>query len=291
MKVNKYSGLSIVPTKSLVNYLIILAFILIITGCKSSGNASDGPVSPSSVGSVEVTASELTDLDIATAIYTDQRTPSDFYTVDVPNSEYYTVVNLKSTDLLAIADRAGEAVYELGTDDFTEALRWSETAANYRPVYKQLVNSSETDWYFQFSRVDMDNPQFVELHRVLKLSAIDRTSVDLNNLNSYRGTIGLTVLTETNAKMIDEYFWTFSFDNNYGNAILGSRVTEADHEYTHTMTQAHLAAGASGECDTIEITRATYSIEKSTGDIFMVETPVKTIYASQNSGAIQICES
>lgn len=233
--------------------------------------------------------SDWSDLAIAKAIYTDQRVPGDFYQLDTPEDAYYTTYHLKNTDLVAPDDRRSIPVYELSTDDFSQALLWAETAAGYRPVYKQLVDATETNLYFQFTRVDMNNPQFVSRFRVFKSSTLDRSGTDRADPGSFQGTITRDSLTAELVKTIDEYLWTFSVANNYGTAVLYSGVQERSDDFVHTMVEARLEPAFGDECDTITVVAMTFSIQTTTGDIYREESRVRTVYAQRDQSGVDIC--
>jgi hypothetical protein len=229
------------------------------------------------------------DVAIAAAVYTDKRMPEDFYRNNLPNDDvFYTTVNLKNTDLVPISNRLGMASYELSTDDFSQAMEWSETAAGFRPTYKQLVETSQTELYFQFTRVDLDNPQFVDLFRVFKLSALDRSGIDLVNPNGYLGTITIPDVSSQQVKYIIEYLWTFTFSNNYGTAVLLSKITEYESEFVHTLVEARLQDLMSQSCNTIDIVEITYTVDKATGAIHKHELLIRSIFAEPS---FNICEA
>ena len=248
-------------------YLVFL--VLTLSACNSGGEASatNSDVEQQNLPLGIVISDD--DSAILQAVYFDIRTPEGFYTESYADSSvYYSISHVKNVELLPLANRSGVASYELSTDDFTEALEWSEQAANYQPVYKQLVDNRETDLYFEFTRVDLNNPQFVHLSRVFKKSALDRSATDLNQLDIYQGKIAIQMLSAERVKMLMEYFWTFSFSNNTGNAVLKSNTIETDISYIHTMEEAKLTIRSADQCDTVEIFETTYTVQKDTGDIW-----------------------
>lgn len=279
--------------------ILALSLVMALTACQQGGGDKNmsSQRQPISVTQQDASPDELastslsnwSDRDIAEAIYTDQRTPEDFYQLKVAGDAYYTTYQLKNTDLLAPADRDGMPVYELSTDDFSQALQWVETAAQNRPVYKQLVDSTETDLYFQFSRVDLTNPQFVDNYRVFKSSALDRSGVDITNPGAFQGTITKDPLSTALVKTIDEYLWTFSYANNYGTAVLQSTVTEYNNAFTHTIMEARLEPAFDGGCDTITVVTITNNVDKTTGNINRQEEPIRTLYAQRDQYGFQLC--
>lgn len=229
------------------------------------------------------------DQEIIEAVYLDQRTPAGFYQENLPKDAFYSISNVKNVELLPITERAGENAYELSAADFYEALDWSERAATQKPVYMQLVENSETELYYQFKRVSLDNPDFIHLSRVFKKTALDRSGVDITQPGSYLGKILLQNQPADKIKMIIEYLWIFTYSNNYGTAILESYINETDSEFIHTMEEAKLISGQAGVCDTIEILTNTYVIQKDTGSILRYQDKIREIYSKREGNEFVLC--
>ena len=257
-------------------YLLFLVLTLSACNSGSENSATSSDVEYQNLP-LSIVISD-NDSAILQAVYFDIRTPEGFYTESYADSSvYYSISHVKNVELLPLANRSGVASYELSTDDFTEALEWSEQAANYQPAYKQLVDNRETNLYFEFTRVDLNNPQFVHLSRVFKKSALDRSGTDLNQLDIYQGKIAIQMLSAERVKMLMEYFWTFSFSNNTGNAVLKSNTIETDISYIHTMEEAKLTIRSADQCDTVEIFETTYTVQKDTGDIWREQEMIREI--------------
>lgn len=257
----------------------ILIVALVITACGGGTPASD----------LQANSYKGSDYEIITKVYTDQRTPDGFYQESLPDT-WYTIRQLKNTDLLEGVVPSSTPVYELGTDDFTEALNWSETIALQQAVYEQLVDTTETDLYFQFTRFSPGTPDNTHYSRVFKSSSLDRSGYDLGNPGIYLGMITWQPLTAEQVKYVIEYLWTFTFNNNYGNAVLESYTEETDSEFIHTMTEARLTMDYADNCDTIQIFETQYSVQKTDGMIFQVEYLIREIYSERIGNDYQVCE-
>lgn len=257
----------------------ILIVALVITACGGGTPASD----------LQANSYKGSDYEIITKVYTDQRTPDGFYQESLPDT-WYTIRQLKNTDLLEGVVPSSTPVYELGTDDFTEALNWSETIALQQAVYEQLVDTTETDLYFQFTRFSPGTPDNTHYSRVFKSSSLDRSGYDLGNPGIYLGMITRQPLTAEQVKYVIEYLWTFTFNNNYGNAVLESYTEETDSEFIHTMTEARLTMDYADNCDTIQIFETQYSVQKTDGMIFQVEYLIREIYSERIGNDYQVCE-
>ena len=252
-------------------------FALLLSAC-SSGSDSNSEESAA-------INSTTADMEIAAALYFDQRTPDDFYKEDYQDDKFYLASHVKNIDLLPIVDRQGVTVFELTSDDFTEAMNWSEQSAVFQASYKQLVDNSETLLYRQFTRVDPAAPQFVYLNRVLKASVLDRNGVD----DDYKGRITLTNMTAADVKFIIEYLWTFTIDNNYGNAVLSSSLTETVDTFVYVMQQASLTSSFDDSCDAIEVYDVRYTVPKASGFIWKDEVLEREISAKRSGDFLEIC--
>lgn len=271
----KYINQPLVLQFSRLLELAILSLLL------SACGSAEAPVPTSS----SVNAGEINDLAIANAVYFDERTPDDFYHEELQDDAFYSISNVKNIDLLPIVNRGGLPAYELVSDDYVEAMGWSEQAAGHDVTYKQLVDNNETMLYQQFTRVDPASPEFIQLHRVIKASVLDRTGVD----DYYKGRITIADMTAAQVKLILEYLWTFTYDNNTGNAVLVSYTTETDDEFIHIMQQARLHMSYAESCDTIEVYDIRYTVEKASGFIWKNEVLTSVISAKRTGDRIEIC--
>ncbi len=253
-------------------------FILLLTAC-SGGSGSD------SEERAAITNASAVDMNIATALYYDQRTPEGFYKEAYQGDQFYLANHVKNIDLLPLADRQGVTVFELTSDDFIEAMDWSEQSATLQSTYKQMVANSETLLYHQFTRVDPATPQFVHLNRVLKASVLDRNGVT----DTYRGRITLASMNADDVKLIIEYLWTFTINNNYGTAVISSAINETVNDFEYVMQQARLNSHFDGSCDTIDIYDVRYTVSKASGFILKNETLQREISAKRTGNFLEIC--
>ena len=227
---------------------------------------------------------------VMAAIYSDQRTPDGFYQESLPDADQYTIHHVKNTALLAGGMSLTSPVYELSSNDFTESLQWSESAALQRATYRQLVDNTETDLYFQFTRFDPDDPVQTHYYRVFKDDALDRSGYDKNNPGDYQGKIMMPMFTAEQVKYIIEYLWQFTYSNNYGNAVLESYTSETGSEYTHIMNEARLTMGVDGGCDTIKVFEIQYTVQKGNGKIWKNEYPMYQFSSAHDNSEYLLCE-
>lgn len=281
MKIRRKNGL---PCQVLRLPGILLSGIVILTlsACSSGSDTAGGDAR---------TATNADEMVIAKALYFDKRTPDGFYKENLQDDTFYSISHVKNTSLLPVADRAGLTVHELASNDFSEALQWSDKAAQYQPSYSQLAANSETMLYYQFTRFNPDSPQFINMQRVFKATVLDRNGVDRNDDNArYRGRITMSKLTADKVKLIIEYLWMFTLSNNYQNAVLQSYTIETETEFVHIMKQARLKLNYSGACDDVEVYEVRYTIPKDSGFIWKDKSLTESFAAKRTDSYLEICK-
>jgi hypothetical protein len=191
--------------------IALLAATLALSGC---GGASSDRSSSSAVSAATaprpVTQS---DLDIARSSYGGAaRTPTNFYSDAAPSGQsYVSTMHLKNSDIEASGALPPQPLYELCTNDWNEALPWSEDAAHKTPPYAGLVETNEGARYFEFGRSRSGDPQFHLRARVFKCAYLDRSSADLRAATSPAGRLNQRPLTAAELQMLSEYLWQFTF--------------------------------------------------------------------------------
>ena len=261
-------------------FLLLLSSITLFASACTEGDAVDGSK-----------MAEDNSLLIAKALYFDKRTPDDFYHEESSDNLFTSISHVKNIGILPMDNRTGLSVYELSSNDFVEAMAWDEQATIYQPLYSQLVDNTETELYYQFTRVNPDLPEFVDISRVFKAATLDRSGVDRNDdEGEYQGKIMLTDISSTNVKQVVEYLWMFSFSNNYSNAVLESYTTETADEFIHIMKQAEINFSYNDNCDAIELYEVRYSVAKESGLIWRDKILMDTFSAKRSGVSVDICQ-
>jgi hypothetical protein len=200
-------------------------------------------------------------VEIARLIYADQRTPEGFYEdTTVPVSGYVATTHLKNTDL-----GAEVAAHELCTDDWNQALAWSETVAAAAPTYADLVATDSNTRFFEFGRVPRGQDGAYLRARVYRCEYLDRAGVDLRAPEGDAGHINRRPFSAADLRELSEYLWLFSTFNNFGNAVLGSSGSTGP-TLSHTLYVATLTrASTAGGCDRIDVIEWTHTANSQTG--------------------------
>lgn len=274
------------PTRK-ITAIALLGTLLALAGC--GGGAS--PVTPTVAPASAPTQTSnrpvtQTDADIAALLYADsQRTPPGFYqdtTPAVPG--YLSTSQLKSMDI-----GLGTRPYELCSDDWNQALQWSESAASNGGAYAALTGNSDSTLYFEFDRVRDGTPQAYLRQRVFKCAFVNRDAVDLREIDGAAGALNARPLAAADLTLLSEYLWQFTTYNNFGNVVLRSQGSSSATTLTHSLYIATLTSSASPGCDTVQVIEWKHSVDLSTG---LLNRSVNTLWqfgARQQSGVVSLC--
>lgn len=280
------------PGRFSLRWLLVgIVAALWLSACGGGSSGSNTSAVASSSGSQASALSRpvsQSDYSIATLIYTDtQRTPVGFFTENAPIfSGYVATSHLKNTDLNA--DPSTQ--YELCSDDFNQALQWSETANTNSGDGASLVGTDSTDRYFEFDRVRSGTPQGYLRARIYKCDYIDRSDVDLRLAQGMAGVLNTRPLDSNSLQAFVEYAWQFTRYNNFGNVVLSSIGTSNSLSLTHSLIIANLNAGNDANvCDTIDVVEWKHSLDMSSGALTLTVTPLWSFRAKQTLDAIALC--
>ena len=182
---------------------------------------------------------------------------------------------------------AAPTQYELCTDDWTEALAWSETIALAAPVYLALVGNDATERYFELDRVPQDDPQHYERIRVYRCSYLDRSGVDLDGASDFAGTFNRRPLDADALRELSEYLWQFSEYDNANHVVLASTGEAATNGLEHTLKLASLERGAT--CDRVVLRNWTHTVDLATGTLRSVVTALREFDVRREGDAVVGC--
>lgn len=274
---------------------VIIAVLSATVATSSCGGGSGGgggvTASSSAPPSTPAHASRpvaQTNLEIARLVYEGtQRTPDDFYEDSVPSGhEYVTTAHLKSSDI----DMSADAVHELCTDDWNEALEWSELSAQGASEYADLVETNEETRFFEFGRLRSGTPPIYQRERVFKCAYLDRSGVDLRLEEGAAGLLNQRPITASVLRQLSEYLWTYTPFNNYGHAVLKSEGAASAGTLTHTLYIASVEPkGISSTCDRIVVIAWRHTANTATGELTLDTDTELTFGARETDGLIELC--
>ena len=231
------------------------------------------------------------DLDIARRVYAGAaRTPEGFYQEpQAPWTGQVTTAHLKNGDLETLAE--GEPRRELCTDDWNEALAWSEQAAARLPAASDLVETGGNERWFEFTRALRTVEPSYSRQRVFRCAYLDRSGVDLDRPSGHAGRLNVRPLDAAALALASEYLWQFTSFNNFGHAVLASRAAGAGREApAHEIVIASLRrAEAATDCDEIAVHAWTHAADATNGALTLDDRLLWRFAARERAGVIELC--
>lgn len=265
----------------------MLAVALALSAC---GGGSGGDATATAASFAPPRPVEQSDLQIASAIYSGgSRTPTGFATEAPPNVQGIVATShLKNTDVDPGVP-VSAAQFELCTNDWNEALTWSETSAHNKAQYAGLVATNDDPRYFEFARVQGGSPDVYVQARIYKCAYLNRSTANLRESNGAAGQLNVRPLGSDELRRTSEYLWQFTTYNNFGNVVLksaGSNATAPEH----TLFIATLARGGmSATCDRIDVVAWRHRLDATTGALTLEMQTLWTFGARESAGIAQLC--
>lgn len=253
---------------------MVMPLLVVIGACQS-------PTSGSHQSSAQSQQAQHTYMVVAQRLYTGLRVPADFYQEHYDDGAFYSIDHLKHSQLTAYS---GGDDYFLCSDDFTEALDWSEQAAHRQPVYYSLTDNRDTDAYFEFTRVHPDASNFIQLVRVYKCAYLQPAS-GADDAWRITATLNASLIRD-----ILEYRWWFSAANNVGYTVLAVTVNQTDDHYELVLQQARLLTASTGACDEVELFSDHYQVAAN-GEIHVSSSQDGDFQARLVDGVVSLCSA
>ena len=254
------------------------------------GGGSGGETSATAASSAPPRPVEQSDLQIASAIYSGgSRTPADFSIETPPNVQGVVATShVKNTDVDPGVP-ASSAQFELCTNDWNEALAWSETSAHNKPQYASLIATNDDARYFEFARVQLGSPQVYVQSRIYKCGYLNRSNANLREGSGAAGQLNVRPLGNDELRRTSEYLWQFTSYNNFGNVVLKSASTNATSP-EHTLFIATLVRGGmSATCDRIDVVAWRHQLNPTSGALALDLRTLWTFGARESAGIAQLC--
>ena len=259
-----------------------------LSACGGGGGESGAPAPTANEPPRPVSQS---DLEIAQSVYgVGPRTPANFHADPAPSGYGYVAtmhVKNASVDASVVAP---EPLYELCTDDWNQALAWSELSAQHEAQYSDLVATSDDPRYFEFGRVRQSDPTFYVRARVFKCAYLDRSAVNLREGAGPAGELNQRPLTAAELRDLSEYLWQFTQYNNVGNAVLKSSGAASGTELAHTLHIGSLVRGGiSDDCDRVDVVTWRHTLDTTTGDLQLEVATQWSFGARESAGVVALC--
>lgn len=260
---------------------------LALSACGGGGGGSGATTTAASFAPPR--AVEQSDLQIASAIYSGgSRTPAGFATDTPPNVQGVVATShVKNTDLDP-ALPGSSAQFELCTNDWNEALAWSETSAHNQPQYANLVATNDDARYFEFARMQTGSPNVYVQSRIYKCAYLNRSTANLRDSSGAAGQLNVRPLGSEELRRSSEYLWQFTTYNNFGNVVLKSSGANAEHT---VIIGALVRGGMSATCDRVDVIAWRHRVNASTGALTLDTQTLWSFGARESSGIAQLCAS
>jgi len=245
-----------------ISRAVLAACLATAAGCGGGTDVTSLPAAAPTPAAVY--GISQSNIEIAAALYQDSsRTPAGFYADPPPPGESSVATyHVKNSDVSA----GVTADFELCTDDFNQALTWSEDAAGTGAGYASLVGNSTTTHYFEFDRLSPGTPQTYIRQRVYLCSYLDRSDTVVGVDPGPAGILNQRPISAGELGQLSEYLWRFTSWNNYGNAVLVSEPDPVAGGMTHTLVVASLVAnGAGAGCDRVDVVAWQHAVDATTG--------------------------
>ena len=170
-------------------------------------------------------------------------------------------VYYENTVSILPTDERKDIWIELSIDDKSQAKEWSVLSNEYSSVNREIIVESETEKYFQYKKVNVENDNDILLSRVHKLSYFQ----SLYNKFSAIDTVGIYYgeLTMENVKELIEYLWSCE-TLGYAHKVIESNISENDESYIQVIESLVLIIGDWGIPNMINIYENTFQFDKST---------------------------
>lgn len=260
---------------------------VVLSACGGGGDSS----SPAPTASAPPRPVSQSDLQIAQSVYgAGPRTPAGFYSDPPPSGhDYVSTTHLKNADVDA-AVVAPQPLYELCTDDWNQALEWSEAGAQSSPQYSDLVETNDDSRYFEFGRIRQGDPTFFVRTRIFKCGYLDRAAVNLRAAAGAAGTLNRRPASAADLREMSEYLWQFTSYNNVGYAVLQSSGAATTGTLTHTLHMGVLVRGASStSCDRVDVIAWRHTLDTMTGSLQVEATTLWSFGAKESAGVVSLC--
>lgn len=268
--------------------------LALLAGCGGGGGGSaSGTASASpSGGAGGATSGNAAQLAIAQKVYDGTpRVPAGFYTdPELPGVQgTVATTHLKNSDVSA---QAATLRHELCTDDFGQAIAWSEMRAAAQPVYADMVQTDGNGRWFEIVRVPRNDVSSRQRHRVFRCTYVDRTGTDLQTDSGSAGLVNARPLTATELRTLSEYLWQFTPYNNADHVALESRSGSGAgaNEIRHVIEMGRLTrASSAGQCDRIDVLDWTHALRTDTGAMTRQLSTTQTFRARRVNGIVELC--
>lgn len=228
---------------------------------------------------------EFSDEELRCAVYTEYKFPDGFYQEDLSLSGRDGEASIYYENTVSID--SSNQWNEFCTNDLSRARALSEKSAESSSYYRQLVDTTVTEKFFEFRRVYEQNPRDVLLSRVHTCTYIVpfdsfRYAGSLGPLDegsAFIGTFSPVPVTRAKVRELAEYLFFLSHYNSGGVALSSVSRPGDEEAIEHVVYGTSTTYGDFGLCDQITLTAFSYRVNRETGHIQYSKNPIRTVKA------------
>ena len=283
---------------ALLDGFLLLVSVMVLTACGGGGGSASSPANtqPTAVPppvTLEAPSSTAADLALADRLYKgDARTPAGFDLETRPTNVTGVIStrHLKNTDLAAGA-QAMSTTYEVCTNDMAQAMDWSERQATWQGQYSDLVEVRSDARLFEVVRVPRADVSALIRHRVFRCDYLDRAGSDLRSDSGAAGFMNQRPLNAGELEKLAEYLWQFTLFNNSDYAVQSSISSTNGNSIVHTIRMGQLIRGASGECDSVQVSDWIHTLNTIDGSLTRELRPVRSFAVKSAAAEVLSCTS
>ena len=280
----------------------LLVVLCVSTLAACGGGGSGGTATPAAVNyqpaSVPATpvvsappSTAAADLALASRLYKgDERTPAGFEVETRPASVVGTLStrHLKNTDF-ATGPQGISATYEVCTNDMAQAIDWSERQATWQGQYSDLVEVRSDTHMFEVVRVPRTDVTAMIRHRVFRCDYLDRSNTDLRVDVGAAGSMNQRPLTADELEKLSAYLWQFTLFNNSDYVVESSTRSTRGNDLVQSIRVGQLVRGASGSCDTVQLSDWTHTMNAADGTLTRSLSNVRSYQVKSTSSGATSC--
>jgi len=168
---------------------------------------------------------------------------------------------------------------ELNTNDKELAKTWSDLSNEYSSVDREIIEESETDKYFEITRVNIQNENdtlLSRVHRAEYFVSIYNKFTDIDTIGVYNGE-----LTSDNTKELIEYLWSCGTLSIY-DKVVESAITDKGDIFEHYIQSLETVYGDFGIHDMIYVYDNNFKLDKTSKILTIKRELIKEIEGNYN---------
>jgi hypothetical protein len=196
--------------------------------------------------------------------------------------------HLKNTDF-ATGPQGISATYEVCTNDMAQAIDWSERQATWQGQYSDLVEVRSDTHMFEVVRVPRADVTAMIRHRVFRCDYLDRSNTDLRVDVGAAGSMNQRPLTADELEKLSAYLWQFTMFNNSDYVVESSTRSTRGNDLVQTIRVGQLVRGASGSCDTVQLSDWTHTMNAADGTLTRALSNVRSYQVKSTSSGATSC--